>query len=59
MDRLEHAAAKLKASGKPEKILQVPQKDMQKAIEAMKNQRVEGTVKNLSGTKSKHVSKGV
>lgn len=50
-ERLEVAAQRLKKSGKPQKVLQVPQKDMSKAAEAMRKLGVGGTVKNLSGTK--------
>ena len=52
---LEKAAERLKDSRKPQKVLQVPQKDMPKAIEAMKAKNVKGTVKNMSGTKRKPV----
>ena len=53
--RLEKAAQRLKDSGKPQKVLQVPQKDMPKAVEAMKSKGVKGTVKNMGGTKRKSV----
>lgn len=52
---LEKAAQRLKDSGKPQKVLQVPQKDMDKATQAMKAKGVKGTVKNMSGTKRKSV----
>lgn len=48
---LEKAAQRVKDSGKPQKILQVPQIDMPKAVQAMKKTGVTGTVKNMSGTK--------
>lgn len=48
---LEKAAKRLKASGKSQKVLQVPQKDMSKAVEAMQKEGVSGTVKNMGGTK--------
>ncbi len=54
---LEKAALRLKKSRKPQKVLQVPQKDMPKAVLAMRNINVSGTVKNMSGTKRKSVSK--
>lgn len=54
---LEMAARRLKASGKKQMVLQVPQKDMEKAVEAMKSVGVGGTVKNMSGTKRKFVRK--
>ena len=53
--RLEHAATKLKNSGKASKVLVVPQKDLVKGREAMRKRGVSGTVKNMSGTKSSHV----
>ena len=57
MDGLERAARRLKASRKPQKVLQVPQKDMAKAVQAMKNVGVSGTVKNMSGTRRHSVPK--
>ena len=53
--RLEKAAQRLKDSRKPQKVLQVPQKDIGKAAEAMKTKGVTGTVKNMGGTKRKSV----
>ena len=55
MERLREAARRLKMSGKPQKVLRVPQKDMAKAARAMKDIGVSGTVKNLSGTKQRWV----
>ncbi len=52
---LETAAGRLKASGKPRKVLQVPQHDMAKAAKAMKTKQVKGTVKNMGGTKRRSV----
>lgn len=52
---LEKAARRLKSSGKPIKILQVPQKDMDKAADAMKATSTKGTIKNISGSKRKTV----
>ena len=49
------ASNRLKDSGKKQKVLQVPQKDMKKAAEAMKTAGVKGTVKNMSGTKRKSI----
>jgi len=57
MDGLKKAARRLKASRKPQKVLQVPQKDICKAVQAMKNVGVGGTVKNMSGTKRRSVPK--
>jgi len=37
MAGLEKAARRLKDSGRPQKVLQVPQKDMAKAAKAMQN----------------------
>ena len=54
---LEKAAQRLKASRKRQKVLQVPQKDMDKASQAMRNVGVGGTVKNMSGTKRRSVLK--
>lgn len=48
---LEKAAQRLKDSRKSQRVLQVPQKDMSKAVSAMKKKKVSGTVKNMSGTK--------
>ena len=53
--RLGAAAQRLKDSRKPQKVLQVPQNDMDKAVEAMKAAGVKGTVKNMKGTKRKSV----
>lgn len=55
--RLKQAAERLKVSKRPRKVLQVPQHDMPKAIEATKETGTSGTVKNIKGTKSKHVPK--
>ena len=52
---LEKAARRLKASGKPQKVLQVPQKDMSKAAKAMQKVGTKGTVKNMSGSKRRSV----
>jgi len=46
-----------KDSGKPQKVLQVPQKDMAKAAKAIQNVGVGGTVKNMGGTKRRSVAK--
>ena len=56
-DKLQRAARRLQKSGAPKKVLQVPQKDMRKASEAMRKSKVGGTVKNMSGTKRTSVSK--
>lgn len=54
---LRKAASRLKVSGKPQKVLQVPQKDMSKAVAAMRKVGVSGTVKNMGGTKRRSVPK--
>lgn len=54
---LRKAAQRLKDSGKPQRVLQVPQKDMKKAVDAMREVGVTGSVKNMSGTKRRSVSK--
>ena len=53
--RLEEAAQRLKDSEKPQRVLQVPQKDIPKAVKAMKTKKVKGTVKNMGSTKRKSV----
>lgn len=52
---LEKAAKRLKISGKPRKVLQVPHNDMDKAADAMRKVKVKGTVKNMGGTKKRSV----
>jgi len=52
---LEKAASRLRASNKPQKVLQVPQKDMSQAADAMRKKGVSGTVKNMGGTKRQSV----
>lgn len=54
-ERLRQAARRLKASSKPQKVLQVPQKDLPSAAQAMKAEKVKGTVKNMGGTKRRSV----
>lgn len=54
---LEKAASRLKASKKKQKVLQVPQKDMDNASRAMKKVGTSGTVKNMSGTKRRSIPK--
>jgi hypothetical protein len=54
---LEKAAKRLKDSGRPQKVLQVPQKDMAKAAKAMQNVGISGTIKNMGGTKRRSVKK--
>ncbi len=52
---LEKAAQRLKMRRSQRKVLQVPQLDMDKATQAMRNKKVKGTVKNMSGTKRRSV----
>ncbi len=54
---LEKAARRLAASGAGQKVLQVPQKDIAEAAAAMRAAGVGGTVKNMSGSKKRRVSK--
>ena len=54
---LYKAASRLKKSGAPQKVLQVPQKDMSAAGAAMRKARTGGTVKNMGGTKRFSVRK--
>ena len=55
--RLKAAAQRLKQSGAKQKVLAVPQPNMDKARQAMRDTRVSGTVRNLSGTKRSRVRK--
>ena len=55
--RLKQSAKRLKDSNASQKILQVPQKDMPKAVEAMKEVGIGGTVKNIGNTKKQSVPK--
>ncbi len=52
---LEAAARRLKQSGSPQKIIQVPQKDMDAAAQALRKIGIGGTVKNMGGTKRRSV----
>ena len=54
---LKKAAQRLKSSRKPQMVLQVPQKDMDAAVQAMKKVGIGGTVKNMGGTNSRSVRK--
>ncbi len=45
------ATQRLKKSGAPQKVLQVPQKDMGSAVKAMRKAGIGGSVKNMGGTK--------
>ena len=52
---LDKAARRLKASNKPRKVLQVPQHLMDDATKAMRQHKVKGSVKNMSGSKRRSV----
>ena len=52
---LRAAAKRLKLSGAPQKVLQVPQKDMSAAAGALRRAGIAGTVKNMGGTKRFYV----
>ena len=54
---LPRSVSVLKASGRPRKVLQVPQNLMPDAAKEMGRQNVPGTVKNMSGTKRRSVRK--
>ena len=54
---LPNSVAKLKASGRPRRVLQVPQNLMPDAAAEMRRQRVSGTVKNMNETKKMSVRK--
>lgn len=51
------AVDRLRDSGRPRRVLQVPQKDMKQAAKVMRQRGVSGTVKNLSSTKRMSISK--
>jgi len=55
MSALSQAAARLKASHKPQKVLQVPHPHMPLAAQAARRVGVNLTVKNMGGSKSRHV----
>ena len=55
MRSLKAAASRLKSSGASRKVLQVPQSDMSKARQAMRSKKVKGSVKNMTGTKTRSV----
>lgn len=52
---LREAAQRLRDAGTAQRVLQVPQKDMAEAAEAMKAAKVKGSVKNMSGSKRRSV----
>jgi len=52
---LEKAARRLKESRKAQKILQVPEKDFAKAVDAMRKVGVSGSVKNMASSRRRWV----
>ncbi len=52
---LPNSVKRLKSSGRPQKVLQVPQPIMGDAAKEMRRQKVKGTVKNMGGTKRRSV----
>ncbi len=54
---LRKAAQRLKASGKVQKVLQVPQTHMDNATAAMRRAGVPGSVKNMGGSKRRSVTR--
>ncbi len=54
---LAKAAQRLKDSKRKQKVLQVPQKDMERAAIAMRKVGTSGTVKNMGGTKRLSIRK--
>lgn len=53
--RLKHSVIKLVDSGKKQRVLIVPNKDLALARKVMRENCVSGTVKNLSGSYSQHI----
>lgn len=49
--RIKHAVSKLKGTTKPQKILRVPQSDMDKASKIAKDMNAKITITNLGKTK--------
>jgi hypothetical protein len=54
---IARAVSRLKSSGRPRKVIQVPQSLMSQAVAEMRRQGASGTVKNLTGTKRRFVAK--
>ena len=54
---LDKAASRLKASGRPRRVLMVPQPLMKEAAKSMRRKGVSGSVKNISGTRRISVRK--
>ncbi len=56
-EEIRNAVERLKESGAKQKVLRVNQKNMDVAIDAMKNADISGTVTNIKGSKKRHVRK--
>lgn len=56
-ERLNAAARRLRDSNRSQNVLVVPQKDMPKAVKALKKAGIGGTVKNMGGTRRRSVPK--
>lgn len=54
-ERIRAAVGRLRGSGRPRKVLQVPDRDVGLAVEIMRDSCVPGTVKNMSGTRRRRV----
>ena len=52
---IDKAVRRLRDSRRPRKVLQVPQPQLNNAVDSMQKIGVKGTVKNLSGTKRRSV----
>ncbi len=52
---LNAAARRLRKSGAAQKVLQVPQKDMDAAARAMRDAGIGGTLRNMGNTKRRRV----
>ncbi|MCB0396522.1 MAG: hypothetical protein KDD36_07705 [Flavobacteriales bacterium] len=54
---MENAVRRLMKSQKRQKVLQVPDRDFQVATRIMRDVGLSGTVKNMSGTKTRYVNR--
>ena len=52
---LGKAVDRLKESRKPQKVLRVPNNDLQKAVKIAKEKRYKGLITNLGGTKRRNL----
>ena len=55
--RLKKAIKRLEDSGKSQKVLRVPHKNIDKAADIMKDEGVSGSVTNIKGSKRRSVPK--